>query len=187
MGNGAQLDLRRLRSRVSPSWAVWSFVVTKSDQHEKKSREPRRRTMRWSTEAQTAICQDKTQTVLCERPSLRFSVQLFYRKRRAPGRTSGIVGLLCDDQPLSTGDFQSGENHCCQNTRWKIVSPLRGWRTRQRGSTRTSTTTKHTDGAVEANPRNFGLSCLGAATRATGNQETLTRNRSPVPLGTVQK
>ena len=115
-----------------------------------------------------------------------FQCNFFYRKRRAPARTSGIVGLLRDDQQLSTGDFQSGENHCCQNTRWQIVSPLRDWRTRHRGRTRLSATTKHTDGAVEANPRNFGLSCLGAATRATGNQETLTRNQSPVPLGTVQ-
>ena len=105
MGNGAQLDLRRLRSRVSPSWAVWSFVVTKSDQHEKKSREPRRRTMRWSTEAQTAICEDKTQTVLCERPSLRFSVQSFCGRRRAQERTSGTGRPRRDDQRLSTVHF----------------------------------------------------------------------------------
>ena len=68
MGNGAQLDLRRLRSRVSPSWAVWSRAGHQSDTQARRPRGLGRWTMRSSTEAQTAICEVETQTVLCERP-----------------------------------------------------------------------------------------------------------------------
>ena len=105
MGNGAQLDLRRLRSRVSPSWAVWSRAGHQSDTQARRPRGLGRWTMRSSTEAQTAICEVETQTVLCERPSLRFSVQYFCGRRRAQERTSGTGRPRRDDQRLSTGHF----------------------------------------------------------------------------------